>query len=192
MSSTVPNAGVRPQPRFRELWANSRRLLQARVRHRARARARGRGRATSHFFCSIWHWSIWSQSIMPDSWSNTSMLVVELVIVESLEWCGGWHAAVTTCSTACCWLQNKRSPREEHFTPWQTRSIVHHLNFSGKHPAMLQLMHTEFIHKYPPLSITCIPAYSWVNWSNVERVNLPMVWHITEPSEAVAIVPLCY
>ena len=36
-------------------------------------------------------------------------------------------------------------------TPWQTFSIKHHLNFSGKHSAMLQLIHVGCSYKYPPL-----------------------------------------
>ena len=39
-----------------------------------------------------------------------------------------------------------------HISPWQTCSIKHHLNFSGKHSATLQLMCKDFIHKHPPLS----------------------------------------
>jgi len=41
-----------------------------------------------------------------------------------------------------------------HYTllPWQTYSIVHHLNFSGKHLAKLQLMREGCLYKYPPLS----------------------------------------
>ena len=30
-----------------------------------------------------------------------------------------------------------------HFTSWQTSSIKHHLNLSGKHSAILQLLHTH-------------------------------------------------
>ena len=31
-----------------------------------------------------------------------------------------------------------------HFTPWQTHSFIFHLNFSGKRPAMQQLMHKDY------------------------------------------------
>ena len=31
-----------------------------------------------------------------------------------------------------------------HFTSWQTCSTEHHLDFSGKHPAILQLMHKDY------------------------------------------------
>ena len=43
------------------------------------------------------------------------------------------------------------APRTLYFTPWPTYSIEHHLGFSGKHSATLQLM--LFIYKHPPLSI---------------------------------------
>ena len=36
---------------------------------------------------------------------------------------------------------------------WQTYSKRHHLNFCGKHPAMLQLMHEGCSYKYSPLSV---------------------------------------
>ena len=45
------------------------------------------------------------------------------------------------------------------------------LNFSGKHPAMLQLMHKIYSrHKYPPVSTT---RYSFIQLSELEqyRVN---------------------
>ena len=48
--------------------------------------------------------------------------------------------------------------------------IKHHLNFSGKHPATLQLMRECCSSKYPPQSGT--HWYSWVNWSNVGWTNL--------------------
>ena len=59
-----------------------------------------------------------------------------------------------------------------HFTPWQTCSIGHYLNFSLKNPAMLQLINAQrlFVHKYPPLSIT---SYFFIQLSELQqcRVN---------------------
>ena len=41
------------------------------------------------------------------------------------------------------------------------------LFFSGKHSAMLLLMHKNILWKYPQLSVAYVLMYS-VNWSNVE------------------------
>ena len=41
-----------------------------------------------------------------------------------------------------------------HFTPWQTCSFRHQVDFSGKHSAMLQLLHEDYSLTFPPLSIT--------------------------------------
>ena len=57
-----------------------------------------------------------------------------------------------------------------NFTLWQTHSMKHHLNFSGKHLAMLQLMHISSLYKYPPQSKI---SYSFIQLSKLEqcRVN---------------------
>ena len=39
-----------------------------------------------------------------------------------------------------------------HFIPWQTCSFQDHLNFSGKHSAMLQLR-KDYSFTFPPLSV---------------------------------------
>ena len=53
--------------------------------------------------------------------------------------------------------------------PWQNCSIKHHLNFSGKHPAMLHLMHEGGLHKYPPLSIA---RHSCMQLSELEQCRV--------------------
>ena len=40
-----------------------------------------------------------------------------------------------------------------HFTSWLTCSIHHHLDFTGKNPATLQLIRLLVVHNYPSLSI---------------------------------------
>ena len=40
-----------------------------------------------------------------------------------------------------------------HFTPWQTCSFQGHLNFCGKHSAVLQL-HEDYSFTFPPLPST--------------------------------------
>ena len=55
-----------------------------------------------------------------------------------------WYPALWTAQSAL------------HFTPWQTYSFQHHCDFSGKHSAMLQLLHEDYSFRYPPLSCdTC-------------------------------------
>ena len=38
-----------------------------------------------------------------------------------------------------------------HFTPWQTCSFQHHLNFSEKHSTTLQLLRKDYSSTYPPV-----------------------------------------
>ena len=59
-------------------------------------------------------------------------------------WVGGWAGSWTQWWTDKCLAQNpvlRISQSALHFTPWQTCLIWHHLDFSVKHPATLQLMH---------------------------------------------------
>ena len=44
--------------------------------------------------------------------------------------------------------------RVQPFNPWQTCSFQRYLNFSGKHSAMLQLLHGDYSFTYPPLSVS--------------------------------------
>ena len=62
-----------------------------------------------------------------------------------------------------------------HFTPWQTCSNKHHLDFCGKHPAMLQCAWRLLIHKYHHCLQPSTRSDSWVNWSNVQWTNLPKI-----------------
>ena len=61
--------------------------------------------------------------------------------------------------------------RTLHFTPWQTCSIRHHHNVSGKHASshMLQLMGQGCSYTYPPLSIA---RYSFIQLSKLEQCRV--------------------
>ena len=47
-----------------------------------------------------------------------------------------------------------------------TSSSKHHLKFSGKHPAILQLMHEGCLYKYPPMYIA---RYLFIQLSKLEE-----------------------
>ena len=53
-----------------------------------------------------------------------------------------------------------------HFTPWQTCSFRHQLDFSGKHSAMLQLLRKDFSLTFPALTIA---RYSFKQLSELGR-----------------------
>ena len=72
--------------------------------------------------------------------SNSQNFCIHICI-----WTQSWYPVLRTAQCTLC------------FTSWQTCSIKHHLNFSGKNPAMLQLMHKGCLYKYSPLSVTREP-----------------------------------
>ena len=51
-----------------------------------------------------------------------------------------------------------------HFTPWQTCSFQRHLDFSGKHSAMLQLLHEDvsFRISFETAARGFEPRFSWL------------------------------
>ena len=53
------------------------------------------------------------------------------------------------------------------FISWHTYSLEHHIEFSGKHSAMLQLMHKkQFVDKYLPL---CLGRHSFTQLSKLKH-----------------------
>ena len=55
-----------------------------------------------------------------------------------------------------------------HFTPWQTCSFQRHLDFNGKHSAILHILCEDYSFAYPPL---CVARYS-----STADVNLAKMW----------------
>ena len=70
----------------------------------------------------------------------------------------GWSIKVNISSYIAQYPVLRIAVSVLHFTSWQTCRYEHHLNFLGKHPAMLQLKARRlFLYKYPPLSTTRYP-----------------------------------
>ena len=64
---------------------------------------------------------------------NVNLLVVWMIVTETK---GPWTVQSTL-----------------HFTPWLTCLFHHHLDFSGKLSAMLQLLYKDCSFRCPPLSV---------------------------------------
>ena len=56
--------------------------------------------------------------------------------------------------------------RALNFTPWQTCSIQRHIDFSGKHSAMLQLLHED---RYPHMSVA---RYSFIQLNELWQCGM--------------------
>ena len=72
--------------------------------------------------------------------------------------------------------------------PWQICSIKHHLNFSGKYPAMLKLMCEGCSYKYPPLSISTHSMWSEKTCPRFHMAAQDSNWGpLSEESETVPL-----
>ena len=82
-------------------------------------------------------------------------IAVEIIddVIERVEKVQGPVKNVKVRSYIAQYPVHRTAQSALHFTPWQTCSFQGHLNFSGKHSAMLQLLREDYSFTFPPLYV---------------------------------------